>query len=59
MHIWQNTFFGFEGSFWQILKILGYEKPYFPSYGIEIVNFQPPILAHFFPLFLNKYNSLY
>ena len=45
-------------SFWQIPKILRYQKPYFPSYIIEIVNFQPPILAHFCPLFLNKCNSL-
>ena len=51
--------FGFEGSFWQIRKILRCEKPYFPSYISEIVNFQPPsILAHFCPLFLNKCNSL-
>ena len=28
MHLWQN-FFGFEGAFWQIRKILRYEKPYF------------------------------
>ena len=34
---------GFEGTLWQICKILRYEKPYFlnfPSYIIEIMNFQ-------------------
>ena len=36
-----------ELSFWQIHKILRYEKPY-------MVNFQPPIFAHFYPHFLNK-----
>jgi len=28
MHLWQKHF-GFEGTFWQIRKILRYEKPYF------------------------------
>ena len=36
---------GFEGSFCQIRKIVKHEKPYFPSYIIEIVNFQPHIHA--------------
>ena len=34
---------GFEGTLWQICKILRYEKPYFlnfPSNIIEIMNFQ-------------------
>ena len=39
--------FGFEGSFWQICKVVRYEKPSFPSYIIEIMNFQHSILAHF------------
>ena len=45
MDLQQNCLGGFEGSFCQICQILRYEKPYFQSYIIEIINFQPSIFA--------------